>query len=89
AAQLRKAQKEQRKAGEAQKAKDKAPGSPQTNRLPAGSRFEVTYDATGQQWSGSLTVPTSGGSLATFTGSASGVFRLLGDLDKQYRATLA
>jgi hypothetical protein len=56
--------------------------------LPDGSRFEVCYDAALEQWSGSLTVPTSDGAPATFTGTGSGLFALLSSLDRQYRATL-
>src|SRR5947208_3125930 len=56
AADLRKAEKEQRKAQDAQRAEGKTRG-PHSGRLPDGSRFEVTYDASKEQWGGSLTVP--------------------------------
>jgi hypothetical protein len=52
--------------------------------LPDGSRFDVAYDAVAQAWSGTLSVPAAG----TFTASASGVFKLLAQLDAQYRAGL-
>jgi hypothetical protein len=56
--------------------------------LPGGSRFEVCYDAEKEQWTGSLIVPTPDGTPATFTGTGSGLFPLLSNLDRQYRATL-
>jgi hypothetical protein len=89
AAELRRIEKEKRKMQEAeqQPRQGKASG-PQTGRLPDGSRFEVSYDATKEQWTGTLTVPTPGGSPDTFSGSGSGLFRLLSSLDRQYRATL-
>ena len=43
-------------------------------------RFDVTFDATKGQWSGTLTIPVAGGEPATFTGSGSGLFPLLGRL---------
>jgi hypothetical protein len=88
AAVLRRAQKEKQKADEEQKPPQGKGRGPQTGRLPNGSRFEVSYDATKKRWSGSLSVPTPGGSPATFSGSGSGLFPLLSSLDKQYRATL-
>jgi hypothetical protein len=42
----------------------------------------VTYDAKAERWSGTLTITGR----PTFTGSASGVFRLLETLDDRYRA---
>lgn len=53
-------------------------------RLPDGSVFRVVYDAGSKAWSGLLNVP-QGGSSTDFRGTASGVFRLLQDLDNQYR----
>lgn len=50
-------------------------------RLPDGSQFELTYDET-EGWSGTLLI--SGRDL-TFTASASGVYRLLRNLDTFYR----
>jgi hypothetical protein len=89
AAQLRRAEKEERKVRAAvqEAGVDRDPG-PQAGRLPDGSQFEVRYDAAKQQWSGSLTVPTPGGTAVVFTGSGSGLFPLLTQLDRQYRATL-
>lgn len=49
-------------------------------RLPDGARFDVTYDAATQTWSGTLVI----GAL-TLTASKSGVFKLLQELDRQYR----
>jgi hypothetical protein len=57
---------------------------PRHGRLPDGARFEVSYDAAWERWSGTLTV---GGQ--TFTGEAPAVFRLLSSLDRQYRKALA
>jgi hypothetical protein len=57
-------------------------------RLPDGSQFEVRYDATKEQWSGSLTILTPEGAPITFTGLGSGLFPLLASLDRQYRATV-
>lgn len=50
-------------------------------RLPHGSTFHVSYDADAGRWSGSLAVPGAG----EFTGTATGVFRLLSELDNLYR----
>jgi hypothetical protein len=89
AADLRRSEKEAKKAQEApQPPRRSKIDRPQPERLPDGSRFEVCYDAAKEEWSGSLTVPTSDGAPATFTGTASGLFRLLSNLDRQYRATL-
>jgi len=88
AALLRRAEKEKRKVDEEQKSRrEKAPG-PQTGRLPDGSRFEVSYDAAKERWTGSLTVTTPEGEQTTFSGSGSGLFPLLTSLDRQYRASL-
>jgi hypothetical protein len=87
AAELRRIEKEKRKLLAAQQPPRRT-AHPQGGRLPDGSRFEVRYDAAKEQWSGSLTVPATGGEPATFTGSGSGLFPLLTELDKQYRATL-
>jgi hypothetical protein len=84
AAAQRKIEKEQRKARDAEK-----PSRPQTGRLPDGSRFEVVYDATKQQWNGTLIIQGADGTPATFTGSGSGLFPLLSALDAQYRASLS
>ena len=89
AALLRRAEKERRRMQEAQRPAggekaDRAEGG----RLPDGSRFEVSYDAATERWTGTLTVPTPDGAPATFSRSGSGLFRLLIGLDSQYRATL-
>ncbi len=83
AAQQRRAEKEQRKMHDGER-----PARPAKTRLPDGSRFEVQYDAGKEQWNGTLTVPTEGGSTVAFTGSRSALFPLLSSLDEQYRATL-
>jgi hypothetical protein len=82
AAERRRVEKEQRKAKQPPREK------PAGGRLPDGSRFEMQYDATKQQWSGTLTVPAPEGAPASFSGSASALFRLLSSLDEKYRATL-
>jgi hypothetical protein len=65
----------------AQAPKPQPPQNPPAGRrLPHGSNFNVTYDATKMQWSGTLTVPEKG----TFTATASGINGLLKQLDKQY-----
>lgn len=60
-------------------------------RLPHCSRFNVVYDEQTRTWSGTLTVATPTGQdvAAQFEGSAKGVFRLLAELDDQYRKWLA
>ena len=88
AADLRRAQREKRKVDQGQTPRRGKAPRPQPGRLPDGSRFEVSYDAAKEQWSGTLTVPTPSGAPATFSGSGSGLFPLLTSLDKQYRATL-
>ena len=89
AAQLRRSEKEKRKEQDAERPRRPARAPrPHSGRLPDGSQFEVRYDAAKEQWSGSLIVPTPGGASLTFTGSGSGLFPLLANLDKQYRATL-
>jgi hypothetical protein len=52
-------------------------------RLPNLSRFVCNYDASTETWFGELTV---GGE--KFKGSASGLFRLLHDLDRLYRNSI-
>jgi len=85
AAEVRRIEKEKRVAEQSHTEKAVRP---QTSRLPDGSQFEVRYDATKEQWTGTLTIPSPEGVPALFTGSCSGLFRLLGNLDKLYRATL-
>lgn len=53
-------------------------------RLPDGSRFDVLYDAPSGTWTGSLVIPGPNSPI-TLTGSASGVFKLLQQLDEKYR----
>jgi hypothetical protein len=74
-----KAARERRSARAAEAVKD---------RLPHGSRFDVAWDAEKGQWFGTLTVPSPLGEPSTFAASASGVFPLLRQLDRLYRATL-
>ena len=81
AAEVRRVEKEQQ-------VKTSPPPRPKTERLPGGSRFQVEYDAATEQWNGTLTVPTPDGASVVLTGSRSGLFPLLSNLDKQYRATL-
>ena len=64
-------------------------------RLPEGSRFDVKYDASSVMWSGSLSIPLSeeetakkGIEAILFSDSRSGVFQLLGSLDRMYREFL-
>jgi hypothetical protein len=86
ALQRRRAEKEQRRA---QQGEGLPPPEKAKTRLPHGSRFKVQYDAEKAQWTGTLTVPASGqATAATFTGSQSSLFKLLANLDDQYRATL-
>jgi hypothetical protein len=49
-------------------------------RLPHGATFMAVYDATAVQWTGLLTVDGK-----TFEAQASGVFRVLTELDRLYR----
>jgi hypothetical protein len=67
------------------KGKRKHKGRPFTpsQRLPDGAVFHVAYDAAKTQWTGTLTIDGK-----TFTASKGGVFGLLQELDKQYRATV-
>lgn len=79
AAKVRKAEKQERQA---------VPTQPKmktvrAERLPDGAKVEATYDAGRTQWRGTLTVGDK-----TFTGSASGLFKLLQRLDEQYWQTL-
>ncbi len=81
AAQVRQAEKQQR--AEEARARKKPPGQG-LGRLPDGSKYDLVYDATRTQWTGTLTIGEQ-----VFTGSAGGVFKLLNRLDKQYRQSLA
>ena len=81
---VRKMEKKQRV--EAFKAEQSQQGNPPSHypeRLPDGAKFEVVYDATRTQWTGTLTIGEN-----VFTGSAGGVFKLLNRLDRQYRESL-
>lgn len=84
---VRQAQKQQRAAAATQATPPPNPQKKQAEvrpeRLPDGSKFAVVYDATGMQWTGTLTIGTS-----VFTGSAGGLFKLLNLLDLQYRQSL-
>jgi hypothetical protein len=53
-------------------------------RLPDGSRFAATYDATATRWTGTVAIEG-----ATFEQSASSLSRLLHKLDDAYRGSLA
>lgn len=57
-------------------------------RLPDKSEFYVWYDAKTETWSGTLTVSMCADGGIVFDGEASGVFKLLQQLDAQYRASL-
>jgi hypothetical protein len=80
AAESRRARKAERAAAQAPTRKARGPAAV---RLPDGSTFQVRYDASTETWSGTLAVGE-----ATFTASASGVFKLLEKLDRLYRVTL-
>lgn len=53
-------------------------------RLPDGAQFVVIYNADFQSWGGHLLIGTK-----RFVGQAGGVFKLLSQLDDQYRKFLA
>ena len=57
---------------------------PVVERLPHGSSFTVSYDAQAVKWTGTLTVPTAEGG-KVFEGEAGAVFKLLTQLDAEYR----
>jgi hypothetical protein len=78
---VRKEERQKRAAESQQSPKRKTMGG--TGRLPDGAKFEVVYDATRTQWTGTLTIGDK-----VFTGSAGGVFKLLNRLDRQYRDSL-
>lgn len=58
----------------------KKPQLQSQNRLPDKAKFVVEYDAETQKWIGSLLIGSD-----TYSGSKSGVFNLLKELDRQYR----
>jgi hypothetical protein len=57
-------------------------------RLPNGSRWEHHWDGVAGRHVGFLRIPLGGDEWLSFAGSAPGVFRLLEQLDDQYRAWL-
>lgn len=57
-------------------------------RLPDGARYETRYCAVGERWTGTLTVPLADGRTESFSGQASGLFKLIHWLDDQYRLFL-
>lgn len=59
------------------------PPSSHKPRLPDGSTFAATYDATAVRWTGALTIDG-----ATFEQSGNSLRRLLHKLDDEYRAAL-
>ncbi len=60
-------------------------------RLPDGAGFHVFYNAASTRWQGSLEIPDAAAEMGfrRFDNDASGVFKLLGKLDAQYREWLA
>lgn len=69
----------------------KTPFEFKRGRLPDGARFDVTYNAAKQEWTGLLYLPpaTEGENGKVFEASKSAVFKLLATLDDLYRAWLA
>lgn len=63
-------------------------------RLPGGAEFRAEYYAPGQMWSAKLTIARSARpddpypESLVFQGEGSGLFKLLSELDDQYRASL-
>lgn len=72
----------QRKA-ERRKAQEAKVGGSQDSRLPDGAVFSVTYSAERTMWGGCLVIGSQ-----NFQGEASGVFKLLEQLDRKYRESL-
>jgi hypothetical protein len=68
---------------EAPKVTPKPKRDPDAGRLPDGAEFTAKYDAKAKRWTGKLTIGD-----AVFDSSASGVFRLMINLDAAYRASL-
>jgi hypothetical protein len=85
ATKLRHAEKQQRaeEAAKAVRPPKEKPAGDDAARLPDGAKFEVVYDASRTQWTGTLTIGEK-----VFTGSAGGVFKLLNRLDRQYRQSI-
>jgi hypothetical protein len=67
------------------KGKKREQAESKNQRLPDGSEFHVKYDSGKKLWSGEL-VCFPPGDGKTFSAEASGVFRLLSELDAKYRA---
>lgn len=65
-----------------QKRREELAANDQTTRLPDGAVFNVQYDAAAVRWSGTLTIGDR-----QFTATESAVFKLLINLDRQFRAT--
>jgi hypothetical protein len=74
---------EEVKAQAANRSEKRQPSPRDMARLPDGAKFDVVYDATRTEWTGTLTV---GGQV--FTGVASGVLKLLRQLDRKYQESL-
>ena len=70
------------------KKKSRIPKLGGDGRLPHGSTFDVEYDANRGVWRGRLCIPGEK-VYQNFNGEASGVFRLLRNLDQEYRDSLA
>jgi hypothetical protein len=68
---------------EAAKVKPKPKRDPDAGRLPDGAEFTAKYDAKAKRWTGKLTIGD-----AVFDSTASGVFRLMINLDASYRASI-
>jgi hypothetical protein len=63
---------------------EKKPAGDNSERLPDGAKVEAGYDAARTRWAGTLTIGD-----AVFSGTAGGLFKLLRQLDRQYRQSLA
>lgn len=74
-----------------QQPRKERPPAQTPSRLPNGSRYDVSFDAAKEAWSGTLTIPaaTPAETPLLFSGSASAVVKLLSRLDAMYRVTLA
>jgi hypothetical protein len=65
------------------KPKPKPKRDPDAGRLPDGAEFTAKYDAKAKRWTGKLKIGD-----AVFDSTASGVFRLMINLDASYRASI-
>ena len=88
AADLKKARRSRQERRAAERKSSKIKDIKRPERLPNLSKFEVTYDVATEMWSGRLLV-TEGDAPQEYTGSANAVFKLLADLDRQYRTANA